>query len=63
MPVFRGPNAIRPKFQKAENGQAQRGMGERDLVRVLSRRYDLSERQVWRILKQSWTVDAPEVAQ
>ena len=42
---------------------AKGGMGERDLVRVLSRRYDLSERQVWRILKQSWTVDAPEVAQ
>lgn len=72
---FGGQTLYVPSFKRLKTGRrnaalvaerddlAKGGMGERDLVCVLSRRYDLSERQVWRILKQSWTVDAPEVAQ
>ena len=56
-----------PSFKKLKTGRrnaalnaardelAKGGMGERELVCILARRYDLSERQVWRILKQPRT--------
>lgn len=36
---------------------ARKGLSERALVAILARRHELSERQVWRILKQSRTAE------
>ena len=63
-----GPNALSERRAKVRardrdinterDALARKGLSERALVAILARRHELSERQVWRILKQQPSTQA-----